>query len=318
MKRIILKPFLMAALCASLAACVQPNPDDPDNPHSVVTWRDLGNEQIPILNADTRMAEAAASVQARWPTLREAEQDDDINWRDAHPSLGVFHGELSGFGVTMVRQDGTATIPAPEDIPFAEGPLDEPLLLFFDRRGGSFARNMPIIGMGYGLEFIDEDGDGEADIPVIVRGHSNTRIEWDPVEAFFFALDGTLIHEAGYHVVGRLRPGFRLATDDDLTTGARNRGLSIDAQGLSPVRHQDLEDDTGKHGRIWAMHVWFEPETGLPTIAPCDPFHRQRDGASSLPAGSFYYRKDNASRALVAAQCEDGGVYSTVAAQAPQ
>lgn len=218
----------------------------------------------------------------------------------------------------MVRQTGDATIPGPEDIPFAEGPLDEPLLLFFDRRGGRLARNMPIIGMGFGLEFVDEDGDGEADIPVIVRGHSNSRIDWDPVEAFFFALDGTLIHEAGYHLVGRLRPGFRLATDDDLTDAARNRGLSIDARGLSPVRHQDMEDGMGEHGRIWAMHVWFEPGTGLPTIAPCDPFHRQRDGANALPVGSFFYRKDEPSRALVAAQCENGGVYPTVAAQAPE
>lgn len=62
MKMTFLKPFMLMIAGVALAACVQPNPDDPDNPHSVVTWRALGDQQIPILNEGARMADAAAAV----------------------------------------------------------------------------------------------------------------------------------------------------------------------------------------------------------------------------------------------------------------
>ncbi|MGB0852861.1 MAG: hypothetical protein ACPGSI_06185 [Pikeienuella sp.] len=304
--------FRVAVLFSSalmLAGCVERL--------SVITWIPLGDEQIPILNEDTAMARAARQVQARWPTLNDAEQDTTPLWRDAHPAFGLAHGELSGFGITMVRVNRRAVAPDPEDIPFATGELSEPNLLFFDRSAASLARNMPIIGMGFGFEFLDADGDGIADVPVLNADASDPQLEWLPAEALVYSLDGTLIHEAGYHLALRPRPGFEIATDDDLEPDAVARGITVDRAGHAPIGHEDLQDALGQHGRIWAVHVWFEPETGLPTISPCDPWHRQRARANNLPEGTFYYRDDTPSRALVAAQCENGGVYPTIAAQAP-
>ena len=73
----------------------------------------------------------------------------------------------------------------------------------------------------------------------------------------------------------------------------------------------------GRHGRIWAMHVWFDPASGLPTVSPCDPWHRQRANAAALPAQAFFYRDRPGSQAQVLGHCIAGGVYPTIADQAP-
>lgn len=289
------------------------------DPDTHITWVPLGQQQVPLLNPGTVLADAAAAVQARFPNLRAARRARDPSWRDAHPAAGVTFGELAGFGVTMVRQTGNQAIPGPDDFAVADGDLSNPTLLFFDRTGGGGPGQWPIIGMGFGWPSIDFDGDGVSDPPVIFPQVGEDRIDWIVGEAVTFLRDGMLLHEAGYHTVLNPRPDMRMATTADLTAAALASGLVIDANGDAPIGHDDMRNiiGLGRHGRIWAMHVWFDPASGLPTVSPCDPWRRQRDGAAALPANAFYYRDRPGSQALVLGHCLAGGVYPTIADQAP-
>jgi len=99
------------------------------------------------------------------------------------------------------------------------------------------------------------------------------------------------IHEAGYHHSPG-DGGFISATDDNLKRAAIDAGKSIDRQGCFGISRSDLKTNAldVKHGRLWTVHVWFEPGTRRPTIALTDPWCRQSDHAVTIPSRAFYER----------------------------
>jgi hypothetical protein len=83
------------------------------------------------------------------------------------------------------------------------------------------------------------------------------------------------IHQAGYH----LAPGdggFTCASNDDLKRGAFKAGKRIDQTGCFAIDKEDLDARElhvdQKHGRSWAMHIWFEPNTLRPTVTKAGPY----------------------------------------------
>ncbi|MGB0507590.1 MAG: hypothetical protein ACPGGK_15480 [Pikeienuella sp.] len=295
--------FYIAAI-AALVGCTDLPEDNAANPESKVDWVNALGDRVPILKSDTILGIAAANARAKYPNLRAANQTDGEKWRDAHPSaFGVKHGELAGFGVTMVRHTGSEPFTAHDAFTFSDGDLEKPTLLFFEKENG-FPKNWRIIGMGYAFEYADDDGDEVADLE---------GFDWDIVEGWYFMQDGLLVHEAGYHLLN-LNPGFRIADNDNLTNDARDDGLTVDTNGENVIQHADMRASGihPRHGRMSAMHVWFHPTNGRPTVSPCDPWHRQDDRASELPRGTFYYRNDPPSRPSVERVCNTGGAYPTV------
>ena len=145
---------------------------------------------------------AAGIVQERFATLRDANRARNPAFIDSHRRTGgTRHGELEGYGVTMVAHAGREPFVGADDILFADqAPLNgfpaRPSELFYEmRRGGE--RNWPIIGMGYAMEFV-------------------------PGDRAFLTIEGErfnfLLHEAGYH---RLRDGgFDCAVNRNLRRAA--------------------------------------------------------------------------------------------------
>lgn len=215
---------------------------------------------------DSALAVAAQTVLARFPNFNSAQKSKNPHYFDAHPS-GAFatgHAELKGFGVTMVQ----GTWPNPIDN--ASESLTDPSLLFFHKDGNKQDR-WEIIGMGYSFTY-----ERNAQPPPTLSGI--------PINAW-------LIHEAGYHHSPG-DGGFSCATDDDLKRKAVDEGKTVDTQGCVGISKQDLKTRgfDVKHGRFWTVHVWLDPYTNRPTIAPTDPWCRQGSKAVSVPARAFFER----------------------------
>ena len=314
-------------LAALVAGCDLLPDDSGLRTENHVTWVTVRGDHVPVLNPGTAMDRAAIGVQRTWPNLAAAEAAVSPRWTAAHPQnsfLGALngrppHGELVGFGATLVRQSNTDFPPGPEDFPAATGELNRPTLLFFDMRAGGDPANWPIIGMGYAFPYKDEDEDGTAEAPFIFGDQPGPQLKWNLIEASYFFRDGFLTHEAGYHV-HLFGAAFDLASTADLTDDARAGGLRIDAAGLSPIGHADMKGGgphRAKHGRFFTIHVFFEPGTGRATVAPCDPWARFSTDAVAVPVGSFYYRDDPTSLTRVDVQCRNGGGYPTINELAP-
>lgn len=207
---------------------------------------------------------AAALVQERFPTMRDAGRSQTPTFIDSHRRTGgTRHGELEGYGVTMVANDGLNILFA-DQAPMNGFPARPSELFYEMRRGGP--RNWPIIGMGYAMEF-------------------------EPGDRAFLTIGGErhnfLLHEAGYHRLGD--GGFDCAVNRNLRRAALNRGLFVDEAGRRNIRREDMRVRVGtiRHGRLWTIHVWFDPLDGTPVIAETDPWERQNNNALPVPECAF-------------------------------
>lgn len=258
----------------NLAACKE-DPDCPQLPddrpkpivHPSADVRTPCGGTIHVRASDGALGIAAAEIAAKYPDFNSAQQAKDPSFFDSHPSglLATKHAELAGFGVTMIQ----GKFPNPVDN--ASGSLSDPTLLFY-KKLGSNQEDWVLIGMGYHYEFEANNEGPPTSFPAINAAH------W-------------WIHEAGYHE----SPGsgnFRCATNDDLKNKAYDGGKRIDPQGCYGIEKSDLKTREfkldAKHGRIWTVHVWFEPGTLRPTVKKTDPWCRQDKNALVVPECGFF------------------------------
>ncbi|GAB4125068.1 MAG: hypothetical protein KKC01_09920 [Gammaproteobacteria bacterium] len=241
-----------------------------------------GNTYL-LYRSDSPFGEAASTIQQRFPNMKEARKSDSPKFIDSHPA-GVNHAELKGFGVTMVAHNG-GLIPGADDIEYSSARVDDPNLLFFDKGRSGKYKEWEIIGMGYSMPYRPQDR------PVLL-----TRTQLDPLNPFTLLpsdpLPGVvhrfLVHEAGYHNL--LNGEFIHATDNDLTNAAINAGKSIYPLGEHIIDHDDMKSggaNKKRHGRMWTLHVWFQPGTGRPVVAETDPWYRSVNGLT-VPDVAFY------------------------------
>lgn len=220
----------------------------------------------------TSLAIVASEIQSTYPNIEAANDATSPKWVDSHPA-GLNRGELAGFGVTMIAHDGTEPFLNFNTIRDATGDLRFPNLLFFRKAKGEGKPNWNVIGMAYSMPY--EPGPQ----PVLHYAGAD-------VSDFFYRF---LIHEAGYHVV--TNGNFRCAENDDLRNDAVDAGKSITPAARDAITRDDLKTDLDakRHGRYWTLHVWFDPDTGRPAIAPTDPWNRQDEDARVVPDCAFYY-----------------------------
>ena len=196
-----------------------------------------------MFGSDTPFGVAARQVASRYPNFKTARKADDPSFIDSHPSgaLATGHAELKGYGVTMIQGKRSGVVEN------ASGDLADPSLLFFQKTGKD-EDDWGIIGMGYSYQHDRDNESGPTEIAGVDSG-----IWW--------------LHEAGYH----RSPGdggFTCATNDDLQKSVFDAGKRIDAEGCMGIDREDLKTREfhadRKHGRYWALHVWFEPSTRTP------------------------------------------------------
>lgn len=130
--------------------------------------------RVRVQASDAPLGAAAVAISRSYPNFNAAQKAKDPHFFDAHPSgmMATNHGELKGFGVTMVRGKW------PKAMADSSSSLNDPTLLFFDRRPKK-QDDWKIIGMGYSFAF-----------------HADN--EKSPT-ALGFAESDWWIHEAGYH-----------------------------------------------------------------------------------------------------------------------
>jgi hypothetical protein len=224
--------------------------------------------KVGVFGTDTPFGVAARQVASRYPNFKTARKADDPSYIDSHPTgmLATGHGELKGYGVTMIQGKRSGVVEN------ASGDLADPPELFFQKVGGD-EDDWGIIGMGYSYQHDRDDEGGPTQISGVDPG-----IWW--------------LHEAGYH----RSPGdggFTCATNDDLQKSAFEAGKRIDPEGCTGIDRDHLKTREfsvdRKHGRYWVLHVWFEPSTRRPTLALTDPWCRQ--SADALPVPSCAFRK---------------------------
>ena len=225
---------------------------------------------------------AAAGIQERYPDMKAARKSKYPKFIDSHPA-GSGHAELEGFGVTMVKHDGGA-VPGADDILYSSGRVNDPTLLFFDKGKAGKYEEWEIIGMGYSMIYRPDDRPVLLTQAVIDPANPTVVPPGDPIPGHVYRF---LMHEAGYH---NLTNGqFIKATDNDLKKKAKDAGKTIDPLGASIIDHDDLKAGsltTKRHGRVWTLHVWFEPGTGLPVFAEADPWNRS-PGGITIPSSAF-------------------------------
>jgi hypothetical protein len=223
--------------------------------------------RLVVKAGDSPLGVAAVNVAKRYPNFNKAQKAKDPSYFDAHPSgaLATGHGELRGFGVTMIQGKW------PKAVDNASGRLGDPTLLFF-QKVGKHQDDWKIIGMGYTFKF-------------------NQYSERPPTSIAAFPAEDWWIHEAGYHHSPG-DGGFTCADNDDLKNEARNAGKSVDQAGCIGIDDGDLKTREfhadKKHGRFWTVHVWFEPNTQRPVVAKTDPWCRQSKDALAVPACAFF------------------------------
>jgi hypothetical protein len=224
------------------------------------------NGKTAVFGSATPFGLATSMVVARYPTLHAAQKADNPSFIDSHPSgpLATGHGELEGYGVTMIQGKRS------EVIENASGDLADPSVLFFEKVGGH-EDDWGITGMGYAYKLDNNNEHPPTQISAVDPG-----IWW--------------VHEAGYH----RSPGdggFTCATNDDLHRSAFDAKKRIDQAACLAINRDDLKTREfhadRKHGRYWVLHVWFEPKTRRPTIALTDPWCRQSADAVSVPSCAF-------------------------------
>ncbi|MED5371262.1 MAG: hypothetical protein VX899_09625 [Myxococcota bacterium] len=207
--------------------------------------------------------EALLPVKTRWPTLGDAlddPRDPECVWQLTHREVSV-----DGMGVTVVNFDGPLNlgsaggfgIEQPHDLFAGENPR-YPSLLFFDQTEGP-RDTWPLIGVGYHYDYFPCNQPSLGCV--------------DPAEFF--------VHEAGYH---RVFPGqdggMDIVTQSD---------LDYTLDDCSIIEHHDLDKRLFRvrHGRVWDLHIWFDPEDGTPEGGPPvaaieDPWLRWKDAPDSV------------------------------------
>lgn len=219
---------------------------------------------------------AIDDVKDRYPNLKAANQSKNPKFIDSHPKgFATGHAELDGFGVTMVAHNGTEPkvnfdkILNADDAPLNSSAWN-PNLLFFEKGKTGKTKQWEIIGMGYSLAF-------------------------DPTDQPFITVFGTRhdfdVHEAGYHNI--VDGGFKCAEDKNLKKKAKNAGKTVDSQGRHNITRDDLKNrvNTVKHGRIWSIHIWFDPDGSGWSVGTTDPWGRQDSKAKSVPSCAFYQQR---------------------------
>jgi hypothetical protein len=204
------------------------------------------------------LAVAARKIQARWPTAGDA-------WDAPYNEACVWywaHGKRSfdGMGVAMATLDDRPGLQhLVEDLhdEYASGVLSQPSLLFFDMTDRNW-REWELVGFGYHADY---------------EPCTAPQLGCLPRKVWF-------VHEAGYHNV--VNGSMVLATDDDLIDSSL--AASIDEAGCEDIGHHDLSTRplTVAHGRAWDLHVWLDPEGGLPQIDKYDPWTRWKDAPRRL------------------------------------
>lgn len=223
--------------------------------------------KLGVFASDSPFGLAASRVAARYPSFNVAQKAKNPSFFDAHPSgiAATSHGELKGFGVTMVQGEW------PKAVENASGDLADPTLLFFEKTGKD-QDDWKLIGMGYSFKFDTDNEPPPTEIPGVAPG-----IWW--------------IHEAGYHHSPG-DGGYTCASNDDLRRSVFDDGKRVDQVGCFGIDKDDLK--TGefhvdrKHGRYWVLHVWFEPKTLRPTISITDPWCRQGNDAVRVSSCAFF------------------------------
>ncbi len=169
----------------------------------------------------------------------------------------------------MVAHDGGNPTPSASNILEWDGDMNNPTLLLFEKQVTKRRRHWKIIGFGYSSLF---DTDGELPPPFEVDGISYP----------------FLIHEADYHPV--TNGGFNCADNGNLKTESFESGKRIDSEGRISITRDDMRQKPGqvKHGRVWTMHIWFDPDTGNPVYAKTDPWHRSGAGSKAVGDCAFY------------------------------
>ncbi len=237
--------------------------NDEANAQSVKLVHDEGSE----------LGLAALAIRNRFPFLNDAQRSKNPKFIDSHTkNYGTGHAELKGYGITMIAHHGHKPTPSFDTINYWRGELDQPNELFFQKGKNNREKQWNIIGMGYGLVFDPDDP------PTL------------DADGYSYPF---LVHEAGYHRLGD--GGFDCADDGDLKTSSWNSGLRIDAAGKMNVTRDDIKNRTSlrkkRHGRLWTIHVWFDPETGLPVVTNTDPWARQASDALRVDDCAFYYQQ---------------------------
>lgn len=259
-----------AAVCKNDPDCSKPPANktvtNPPKVYPSAAVRTPCGGTVNVQASDSPLGAAASTIAGRYPDFNWAQKAKDPHFFDAHPSgaMATNHGELKGFGVTMVRGKW------PKAMADSSDSLTDPTLLFFDRRPKK-QDDWNIIGMGYSFAF---RADNEK-----------------PPTALGFAAGDWWIHEAGYHHSPG-DGGFSCADDKDIKKHEAKAGKQVDAAGCVRIDDDDLKTREfhadKKHGRYWAVHIWFEPKTQRPTIAKTDPWCRQSSDAVAVPSCAFF------------------------------
>ena len=257
--------ILNCAACTNDPDCPKKAPPPSTTlPTAIVDAKCAG--KIAVFGSDTPFEVAARLVASRYPDFKTARKASDPSFIDAHPSgaLATGHGEMKGYGVTMIQGKRSGVVEN------ASGDLADPSLLFF-QKAGKDEDDWGIIGMGYSYQHDRDNNSGPTQIAGV-----DPRTWW--------------LHEAGYHHSPG-DGGFTCATNDDLQNSAFDAGKRIDAEGCKGIDRDDLKTREfhadRKHGRYWALHVWFEPSTRRPTLALTDPWCRQSASALTVPSCAF-------------------------------
>lgn len=228
-----------------------------------------GGSSVLLLAADHPLSLASAAIQNRYPNMAAANDSSSPKFIDSHPA-GANRGELRGYGVTMIAHEGSEPLVSFDAIQNSSMDVDDPNLLFFEKRNGSTS-TWPLIGAGYANFYVP----GQE--PRLTQGGI------DIVPAFRF-----WVHEAGYHRV--LTGAFECATDSNLGRQAVDAGKSLLPIGQHAISRDDIRAKTfsKRHGRYWTLHVWYDPVTGRPVVAETDPWERQASDARVVPDCAFY------------------------------
>ncbi len=211
--------------------------------------------------------QALRSVRATWPTMGAAldnPRDPECVWQRTHRNYSA-----DGMGVALVAFDGPLNfevshqvLEQPHDL-FASGSATYPSMLFFDQTEDK-PDTWPLIGVGYHYDYTPCNKPELACV--------------DPDEFF--------VHEAGYH---RIFPGqdggMDTVTQDDIDQ-------PLDA--CTEISHEDLDPRILRirHGRVWDLHIWFDPEGGLPEAGIQDPWRRWKDAPDPVQIDDSFFRPD--------------------------
>jgi len=216
------------------------------------------------------LVQARARIEGKWPNFRAAKDldyDDDNDgrnegketcWREGHAEAN-----LTGFGVSLTHADhgslGGCTDSVWDDLHAGDDP-NRPSLLFFEKSTGG-KDTWRVIGAGYHYDY------APCSIPCL-SGVAETEF---------------IIHEAGWHRVpgdGGFDCIEQRWIDNNADVRVSDQCAVIEKEDF---HRTSLAFGANKHGRLWSLHVFFEPNNTGVAVAMTDPWCRDRDDVSDEP-----------------------------------